>query len=147
MLRASIHSRLWTQTGVTVRKRSFGSKSSIIWSVWPWHLTDDVNNNRAPLPYHVNLCASFDGHRWIETGFTVRKRLTGVKIVYFVARVTLKFDGLSRNSEGIYRALCIVPYSITICKLVYLFSALQITGFLTRPVRKSCIILHQLHGA
>ena len=35
--------------------------------------------NRAPLLYYVKLCASFQIYRWIQTGDTVRKRLTRVK--------------------------------------------------------------------
>ena len=33
-----------------------------------------LKNNRAPLPIYFKLCASFDSHRWIQTGVTVRKR-------------------------------------------------------------------------
>ena len=37
-------------------------------------------NNRASLLYYVKLCASFQIHRWIQTGVTVRKRLIRVRI-------------------------------------------------------------------
>ena len=37
-----------------------------------WWMTS--KNNRAPLPYYIKLCASFQSHRWIQTGVTVRKR-------------------------------------------------------------------------
>ena len=37
-------------------------------------------NNRAPLLYYVKLCASFQSHRWIQTGVIVRKCSIRVKI-------------------------------------------------------------------
>ena len=40
-------------------------------------------NNRAPLLYSVKLCASFQSHRWIQTGVAVRKRQIWVKIIEF----------------------------------------------------------------
>ena len=43
-----------------------------------WRMT--FENNRAPLPYNIKLCASFQSHEWIQTGVTVRKRLISVKI-------------------------------------------------------------------
>ena len=52
-----------------------------------------LKNNRAPLPIHFKLCASFDSHWWIQTGVTVRKRPIWAKISNFLARVTLKFGG------------------------------------------------------
>ena len=55
-------------------KAQFGSNSTIFRAVWPWNLTDDLENNRAPLQCHFNLCASFRSHWWIQTGVTVRKR-------------------------------------------------------------------------
>ena len=55
-----------------------------------WWMT--LKSNRAPLLYYVNLWASFQIHRWIQTGVTVRKLSIRVKIVIFLSRVTLKFD-------------------------------------------------------
>ena len=46
-----------------------------------------LENNRAPLLYYTKLCASFQIHRWIQTGVIVRKRLSWV-----VTSVTLTFD-------------------------------------------------------
>ena len=40
-------------------------------------------NNRTPLLYYVKLCASFQSHRWIQTGGTVRKRSIWDKIGEF----------------------------------------------------------------
>ena len=37
-----------------------------------WQMT--LKNNRAPLLYHIKLCASFQSHGWNQTGVTVRKR-------------------------------------------------------------------------
>ena len=70
----------------------FGSNSTIFRGVWPWNLTDDLENDRAPLQCYFKLCASFRGHRWFQTGHTVRKRPIWVKIDDFVSRVTLQFD-------------------------------------------------------
>ena len=46
--------------------------------MWPWNLTDDLKNNRAPLLSNIKLSASFHRRMWIQTGVTVRKRLSGV---------------------------------------------------------------------
>ena len=50
-----------------------------------WRMT--LKNNRAPLLSNVKLYASFHHHMWIQTGVTVRKRLSWV-----VTSVTLTFD-------------------------------------------------------
>ena len=57
-------------------------------------------NNKAPLLYYIKLCASFQIHRWIQTGFTVRKRSIKVKICDFLSHMTLKFDGWSWKTIG-----------------------------------------------
>ena len=49
--------------------------------------------NRAPLLYHIKLCAPFQIHRWFHTWVTVRKRLIRVKIGGILSHVTLKCDG------------------------------------------------------
>ena len=46
-----------------------------------WRMT--FKNNRAPLLCYFKLCASFQCHRLIQTGVTVRKRLIWVKIDNF----------------------------------------------------------------
>ena len=46
-----------------------------------WWMTS--KNNRAPLLYYINLCASFQSHGWIQTGVTVRKRSIRVKLAIF----------------------------------------------------------------
>ena len=50
-----------------------------------WRMT--FKNNRAPLLSNIKLYASFHYHMWIQTGVTVRKRLSWV-----VTSVTLTFD-------------------------------------------------------
>ena len=39
---ASFHSKWWIQTGVTVRKRPIWVKIDDFFSMWPWNLTDDL---------------------------------------------------------------------------------------------------------
>ena len=75
-----------------------------------WWMT--LENNRAPLLYYIKLCASFQIHRWIQIGVTVRKRSIWVKIGNFLSRVTLKFDGWPWKTIGhlfyIASSLCII---------------------------------------
>ena len=52
-----------------------------------------LENTRAPLPYHIKLCVSFQIHRWSQTWVTVRKRPIPLKIGDFLSLVILKFDG------------------------------------------------------
>ena len=59
-----------------------------------------LENNRAPLLYYTKLCASFQIHRWIQIGVTVRKRSIWVKIGNFLSIVTLKFDGWPCKTIG-----------------------------------------------
>ena len=63
-----------------------------------WWMT--LENNRALLLYYTKLCASFQIHRWIQIGVTVRKRSIWVKIGKFLSRVTLKFDGWPPKTIG-----------------------------------------------
>ena len=65
----------------------FGSKSTIFLAVWPRNLTDDHENNRAPLLSNIKLYVSVHHHMWIQTGATVRQRLK-----WFMTSVTLTFD-------------------------------------------------------
>ena len=57
-------------------------------------------NNRALLLYYVKLCASFQIHWWIQTGFTVQKHSIRVEIGDMLSRVTLKFDGWPWKTIG-----------------------------------------------
>ena len=63
-----------------------------------WWMT--FENNRAPLLYYTKLCASFQIHRWIQIGVTVRNGSIWVKIGNFLSRVTLKFDGWPCKTKG-----------------------------------------------
>ena len=60
-----------------------GSNSTLFRAVWTWNLTDDLENNRAPLLCNFKLCASFRSHWWIQTGVTLWKRLIWVKSYAF----------------------------------------------------------------
>ena len=57
-------------------------------------------NNRAPLVYYTKRCASFQIHRWIQTGVTVRKHSIWVKMGNFLSHVILKFDGWPCKTIG-----------------------------------------------
>ena len=59
-----------------------------------------LKNNRAPLLCCFKLCTSFQSHRWIQTGVTVRKRSIRVHIGDILSRVTLKFDGWPWKTIG-----------------------------------------------
>ena len=79
----------------------FGSKSAIFFVLCDleiWWMT--LENNRAPLLYYTKLCASFQMHRWIQIGVTVRKHSIRVKMGNFLTRVTLKFDGWPWKTIG-----------------------------------------------
>ena len=63
-----------------------GSNATLFRAVWQiWWMT--LKNNRAPLLSIIKLYASFHHHMWIQTGVTVRKRLSWV-----MTSVTLTFD-------------------------------------------------------
>ena len=65
-----------------------GSNSMIFRAVRPWNLMDDLEKkNRTPLLSNIKLCASFHHHMLIQTGVTVRKRLS-----WGLTSVTLTFD-------------------------------------------------------
>ena len=109
----------WSQTWVTVRKRSIRVNIGDFFvprDIEIWQMT--LKNNRAPLLYCIKLCASFQSHGWIEAGVTVRKRSIRVKIGNFLSRVTLKFDGWPWKSIGhiSYAASSFVRHFIAIGK-------------------------------
>ena len=93
-LSASFPNHRWIQTGVIVRKCPIWVK--IVDFLVPcdleiWQMT--LKNNRAPLLCNFKLCVSFQSHRWVQTGVTVRKRSIRVKISDILSRVISKFDG------------------------------------------------------
>ena len=73
-------------------------------------------NNRAPLLCYFKLCASFQSHRSIQTGITVRKHSIRVKIGDFLSRVTLEFDGWPCKTIGhlFYDSASFVHHFVTI---------------------------------
>ena len=98
---ASFHSHCSIQTGVTVWKHQVGSKSVIFFVLFDpaiWQMP--LKNNRVHLVWYFNLCASFHSHRSIQAGVTIRKCQIRVQIVYFLSRVTLKFDGWPWKTIG-----------------------------------------------
>ena len=112
------------------------AKTRQIWGIWYWAATSLVillkldlnrrlispcdleiwwmtsNNSKAPLLYLIYLCASFQTHRWIQTGVTVRKCSIWIKIGDFLSVMTLKFDGWPWKKKGtssiLHWALCII---------------------------------------
>ena len=90
---ASFQIHRWIETEVTVRKRPIRVKIGnffVLCDIQIWRMTLEIN--RAPLLYYTKLCASFQIHRLIQIGVTVRKPSIWVKIGNFLSRVTLKFD-------------------------------------------------------
>ena len=75
-------------------------------------------NYRAPLQYHIKLCASFQIHQWIKTGVTVWKLPIWVKIGKFLSRVTMKFARWPWKIIGhlFYATLSFVHHVKAICE-------------------------------
>ena len=73
---------------------NFSARVTVKFDGWP------KKNNRALILYYVKLCASFQIHWWIETGFTVQKRSIRIEIGDMLSRVTLKFDGWPWKTIG-----------------------------------------------
>ena len=65
-----------------------------------WWMTSN-DNNRTPLLYYINHCASFQIHLWIQTRVTVRKCSIRVKIGDVLSCVALKFDGWHWKTIGL----------------------------------------------
>ena len=111
---ASFQSPWWIQTGVTVRKRSIRVKLFDFCPMWPWNSTDDIKKkNRAPPLCCFKRCASFQSHRWIQTGVTVWKRSIRIKINDFFCSMWPRnlTDDLKKQkgtSSVLLQALCII---------------------------------------
>ena len=86
-----------------------------------WWMTS--KNNRALPLYYVRLCASFQIHRWIQTGVTVQERSIRVEISDILSRVTLTLDGWPWKTIGHFfyttPALCIISNSSVMSNLSY----------------------------
>ena len=98
---ASFQSHRWILTGITVRKCSirvkigdFLSCVTLKFERWPWQTIGHL--------FHATskLCASFQSHRCIQTGVTLRKRSIRVKIGDYLSRVSLKYDGWPWKTIG-----------------------------------------------
>ena len=76
---ASFRSHWWNQTGFTVQNAQFGSNLTRFRAVWPWNLTDDLEQGKS------------EGFESCDRP-VVRKRPIWVKIGDVLSRVTLKFD-------------------------------------------------------
>ena len=62
------------------------SKLAIFCPEWPWNLTDDLKNKKAPLLGHIKLCASFHRNTWIQTG--VMGQILTAKLSFDLVTVT-----------------------------------------------------------
>ena len=80
----------------------FGSKSTFFLATWfdIWQMT--FKNNRAPLLSIIKLCASFHCRMWIQTGITVRKRLSGV-MTSVTLTLTFRMDITSVNGNNFWK--------------------------------------------
>ena len=97
---ASFQFHRWIQTEVTVRKHSIRVKIGDFCPVWPWNVMVILENNRAPLLYYIELCASFQSHGWIQTGVTYRKRTIRVKIGNFFVPCELEIWWMTLKTIG-----------------------------------------------
>ena len=70
-----------------------GSKSVIYCPSWPWNLSDDLEKQKGTSSMLLQALCIISYHQWIQTKVTVRKCSIRIKIVDFLSRVTLKFDG------------------------------------------------------
>ena len=84
---AWFRSHWWIRTGVSPETSSWGQIRRFLERCDPeiWPMT--LKNNRGPLLSNIKRYISFHHHMWIQTGVTVRKRLSGV-----VTSVTLTYD-------------------------------------------------------
>ena len=117
---ASFRSHRWLQTEVTVWKRPIRLKIGDFVSQCDlkiWQMT--LKTNGAPFLTYFKLYASFNSHWWIQTGVTVRRRPTWVKIGDFWSPVTLKFDTRPWKTIGhlFYATSSYVHHFIAICEL------------------------------
>ena len=82
--------------------------------MWPWNLTDDRRQNRAPLLCHCKFCALFRSHLWIKTGVEVWKHSSHNRQVFGMCvletgRMILKIK--SRTPLSHHFKLCASFYS------------------------------------
>ena len=94
-------------------KRPIWVKIGDFFPLWPWNLTDDLENNRALLYTTLSFFyASFRSHRWYQTVVTVRKRSIRVKIGDFCPvwpySLSDDLEKLYGTSSMLFQALCII---------------------------------------
>ena len=117
----------WIQTGVTIGNAQFRmtyqnwwflSRVTLKFDRWP------LKSNRAPLLCYFKLWASFRSHLWIQTGVTVRKHPSQIKISDFLSHVTFKFDGWpwKRIGQLLYITSSFVHHFIAISEFMKLQS-------------------------
>ena len=63
-----------------------------------WWIT--LENKRVTFLYHIKLYVSFQTHRWIQIGVTVRKHPIWVKICEFFVPCDFEFDGWAKKTTG-----------------------------------------------
>ena len=68
--------------------------------MWLWNLTDDLENNRAPLLSNTSFVHHFIATCQFILNYSP-KRLIWVKIGEFLSRVTLKFDRCPWKTKGL----------------------------------------------
>ena len=113
-----------------------------------WQMT--LKNNMAPPLCYCKLCASFNGHRWIQTRFTVQKRpilRQNQRLNWVLTSVTLTFDLwslplawtslLSRVITPAFRN----PQSVLGNVIIFIFQLLKVTW-----QKRIYVIGEQLYG-
>ena len=86
-----------------------GQNRRLFCPVWLWNLTDDLENNRAPLLCCFKLCASFHSHQWNEAGVTVRKRSIWNKIDDFFVPCDLEIGRMTLQNNRAPLLCCFTP--------------------------------------
>ena len=106
---AAFQSHWFIQTGVRVQKRSirvkigdFVSPVTLAIDGWPWKTKGPIFYTTSNFVHHFKSIdeVTLETHRRIQTGVTVRKSLSRVKISDFLSRATLKFDGWPWKTIG-----------------------------------------------
>ena len=78
----------------------FGSKLAffVLCDLEIWWIT--LENKRVTFLYHIKLYVSFQTHRWIQIGVTIRKHPIWVKIWDFFVPCDFEFDGWAKKTTG-----------------------------------------------
>ena len=148
---ASFQSHRLIETGVTFWKPSIRVQLAIFvpCDLEIWRMT--LQNKVASLLCDFKLGASFNGHGWIQTGVTVKKRPILRQNQRFLCRLTLKFDGWPWKTikHPSYATFSSVHHFIVICEFkLELSSANGLIGFWPqwpRPLTSDLCLLHGHH--